>query len=41
MDYDTKQTTAWVTGPILLSLALFGTMPFWIEAVGLYQYLGG
>lgn len=40
MDYDIKQTTAWVTGPILLSLALFGTMPFWIEAVGLYQYLG-
>ncbi len=40
MDYDTKQTTAWVTGPILLSLALFGTMPFWIETVGLYQYLG-
>jgi branched-chain amino acid transport system permease protein len=40
MDYDIKQTTAWVTGPILLSLVLFGTMPFWIEAVGLYQYLG-
>ena len=40
MDYDTKQTAAWVTGPILLSLILFGTMPLWIEAVGLYQYLG-
>lgn len=40
MDYDTKQTTAWVTAPILLSLVLFGTMPLWIEAIGLYQYLG-
>ncbi len=40
MDYETKQTTAWVTGPILLSLVLFGSLPFWIEAVGLYQYLG-
>jgi len=40
MDYDTRQTTAWVTGPILLSLVLFGTLPMWIEAVGLYQYLG-
>jgi branched-chain amino acid transport system permease protein len=40
MDYDTKQTAAWVTGPILLSFVLFGTMPLWIETVGLYQYLG-
>ncbi len=40
MDYDVKQTAAWVTGPIVLSLVLFGTLPLWIEAVGLYQYLG-
>jgi branched-chain amino acid transport system permease protein len=26
--------------PMLVSFALFGTMPLWIEAVGLYQYIG-
>lgn len=30
----------WVTGPMLLSFALFGTLPAWIEPIGLYQYLG-
>ncbi len=40
MESDTKQTTAWLTAPILLSYAVFGTLPFWIEAVGLYHYLG-
>jgi branched-chain amino acid transport system permease protein len=40
MDYDPKQTTAWITGPIALSLAVFGTLPLWIESVGLYQYIG-
>jgi len=40
MDYDVKQTTAWITAPILLSFAVFGTLPLWIEAVGLYHYLG-
>jgi branched-chain amino acid transport system permease protein len=31
---------AWVTGPMMISLAVFGTLPLWIEQVGLYQYLG-
>ena len=26
--------------PLLVSFVLFGTMPLWIEAVGLYQYIG-
>ena len=30
----------WVTGPMVLSLAVFGTLPLWIEQIGLYQYLG-
>ena len=29
-----------LTLPLLASLLLFGTMPLWIEAVGLYQYIG-
>ena len=29
-----------LTAPLLASLLLFGTMPLWIEAVGLYQYIG-
>ncbi|EDP64960.1 inner-membrane translocator [alpha proteobacterium BAL199] len=40
MDYEPKQTTAWITGPIALSLVVFGTLPLWIESIGLYQYLG-
>ncbi|RVU33981.1 branched-chain amino acid ABC transporter permease [Hwanghaeella grinnelliae] len=40
MDYPTKQTKAWVTPQIVVAIVLFGTMPLWIEAVGLYQYLG-
>ncbi len=40
MEYPTKQTKAWVTPQIVAALVLFGTMPLWIEAVGLYQYLG-
>ena len=30
----------WITLPMLLSFLVFGTLPLWIEAVGLYQYLG-
>lgn len=30
----------WVTPAMLLSFAVFGTLPLWIDAVGLYQYLG-
>jgi branched-chain amino acid transport system permease protein len=29
-----------LTLPLLASFLLFGTMPWWIEAVGLYQYIG-
>jgi branched-chain amino acid transport system permease protein len=29
-----------LTAPLLVSFLLFGTMPLWIEAVGLYQYIG-
>ena len=32
---------SWVTGRILLVLAIFASLPLWIEPVGLYQYLGG
>ncbi len=30
----------WFTAPMLFSFLVFGTMPFWIDAIGLYQYLG-
>lgn len=30
----------WVDRPILVSFVVFGTLPLWIEQVGLYQYLG-
>ena len=39
MRYDVKQTRAWVTLPMLAVFAFFGTVPFWIEAIGLYEYL--
>lgn len=29
----------WVTTPMIFSFFVFGTMPLWIEAIGLYQYL--
>lgn len=31
---------AWVTKPMLVTLALLSTFPLWAEHVGLYQYLG-
>jgi branched-chain amino acid transport system permease protein len=31
---------AWVSKPMLLTLALLATFPLWAEHVGLYQYLG-
>ena len=31
---------AWVTRPMLVTLALMASFPFWAEHVGLYQYLG-
>jgi branched-chain amino acid transport system permease protein len=30
----------WITAPIALTLIGLGSLPFWIETVGLYQYLG-
>ncbi len=39
MQYDKKQTKAWVTLPMLIVFAFFATVPFWINAVGLYEYL--
>ena len=39
MEYDTKQTTAWITRPMVVAIIVFGTMPLWIEPIGLYQYL--
>ncbi|MGH7264055.1 MAG: branched-chain amino acid ABC transporter permease [Candidatus Rokuibacteriota bacterium] len=30
----------WVTGPMLVAFAVFGTLPLWIASVGLYSYLG-
>jgi branched-chain amino acid transport system permease protein len=34
------QGQAWVTKPMLVTLALLASFPFWAEHVGLYQYLG-
>lgn len=31
---------AWITKPMLLTLALLASFPLWAEHVGLYQYLG-
>lgn len=39
MQYDSRQTTAWVTLPMLFVFALFASVPLWIKAVGLYDYL--
>jgi branched-chain amino acid transport system permease protein len=30
----------WITPPMLVAFGVFGTMPVWIQAVGLYPYLG-
>ena len=30
----------WINGPIALTCVLLLSLPFWIESVGLYQYLG-
>ena len=35
-----EQARRWVTVPMLISFALFGTLPLWIEPIGLYGYLG-
>ena len=30
----------WLTAPLAITLVVLGSLPFWIEPVGLYQYLG-
>jgi len=30
----------WITPPMLVAFAVFGTLPLWIKGVGLYTYLG-
>jgi branched-chain amino acid transport system permease protein len=40
MDTDPRNTTAWITPPMWAAFVVFGTLPMWIEPVGLYQYLG-
>ena len=30
----------WLTAPMAITLLVLATLPFWIEQVGLYQYLG-
>jgi branched-chain amino acid transport system permease protein len=32
--------SGWVSRPMLVAFAVFGTLPLWIEALGLYRYLG-
>jgi branched-chain amino acid transport system permease protein len=39
MQYETRQTKAWVTLPMLLVFVAFATLPLWIKEVGLYEYL--
>lgn len=39
MLYDTKQTKAWLTWPMLVVFAVFATLPMWIDTIGLYEYL--
>lgn len=31
---------AWLTRPMLITFALLVSLPYWVEGVGLYQYLG-
>ena len=31
---------AWITRPMLITFAVLVSLPFWIDSVGLYQYLG-
>lgn len=35
-----RRLSRWVTPPMLASFVVFGTLPLWVEQVGLYQYLG-
>ena len=33
-------TSNWFTPPLLVAFAIFGTLPLWLEGVGLYSYIG-
>ena len=33
-------TRSWLTAPMLVTFLFFGTLPLWIEPIGLYSYLG-
>jgi branched-chain amino acid transport system permease protein len=39
-DLITRTTRDWINLPMLVSLLVLGTLPLWIETIGLYQYLG-
>jgi branched-chain amino acid transport system permease protein len=39
MQYETRQTKAWVIVPMLVIFLVFATLPLWIKHVGLYEYL--
>ncbi|MGI9568406.1 MAG: branched-chain amino acid ABC transporter permease, partial [Desulfobulbia bacterium] len=40
MGQEHKHATKWVTPQMLIVFVVLATLPFWIRAVGLYQYLG-
>ena len=33
-------TSNWFTPQMLVAFAIFGTLPLWLEGVGLYSYIG-
>jgi len=35
-----SSTSKWVTPQMLVAFAIFGTLPVWLEWVGLYSYIG-
>ncbi len=37
---DARRTVPTLTPAMLIAWAIFATLPFWIERIGLYQYLG-
>jgi len=39
MNTDTG-AAAWITRPMLVTFTILVSLPFWVDSVGLYQYLG-
>ena len=35
-----SETSKWFTPQMLVAFAIFGTLPLWLEWVGLYSYIG-